>query len=310
MMENKIMSSLNWVKTRYFVRKISMKVVWFICSPMLRRVAGSREIFLTCTRGDGGGAQWHGIFSVMAFCREFGLSYVHTPIAKILPVDTQEKRDKWNALFDLSDLSRPKPDFLVTEKVGSLASLVLQICLTKSGEEAMFDIDHAHAYTDWNISSLENLVPELKSAFRPPQLTKGVESAENMKLVVHLRRGHIEDGSGNLRLTSDDAFVGAVTSVLGISGLSHGVVFCMQPEPLVESRLPDGILFDFSSDEFEVIYAMSRAEYLILAKSSMSYVAGIVCNGTVFYESFWHPKLSSWLSLDKVNHETTLFEKH
>ena len=309
MRENKAMVFLFWVKTKFLIRKILMKVLWSVGSPILRSLAGSREIFLTCTRGDGGGAQWHGMFSVMAFCKEFGLSYVHTPIAKILPVDSQDKRDRWNALFDLTGLSVAKPVELETKKVRSLANLFVQICLTKNGGAALFDIDHCHAFTDWNISSVETIVPDLQSAFRSQHLVKNFASAEDSKLVVHLRRGHIEDGSGNLRVTRDDAVVDAVHSVMRLSGLSQGVVFCMQPEPLIEKRLPEGIAFDSSSDEFEVIFAMSKAEYLILAKSSMSYVGGILCTGTVLYESFWHPKLKSWMSLDKIRAKTNLFEK-
>lgn len=298
-----------WVRTKMIIRAILMKVLWAFCSPILQRVSRSREIFLTCTRTDGGGAQWHGIFSVLAFCKEFGLHYVHTPIAKILPDDNQEKKDRWNALFDLTGLSVPRPFWLKPKKVRSLADLLIQISLTKSGGSALFDIDHCHAYTDWNISSVEKMVPSLKSAFRSQHVLKSIESTENSKLVVHLRRGHIEDGSGYLRITRDDAVIEGIQSVMKISGLSEGVVFCMQPEPLIESRLPDGIVFDSKSDEFEVIFAMSNAEYLILAKSSMSYVAGILCSGTVLYENFWHPKLKRWLTLDKITTGSSLFEK-
>jgi hypothetical protein len=307
--ENKIMVSLYWVRTKMVIRTILMKVLWTVCSPILQRVLRSREIFLTCTRGDGGGAQWHGMFSVMAFCKEFGAHYVHTPIAKILPVDSQEKRDKWNALFDLTALSVPKPVGLETKKVRTLADLFVQVCLTKDGGAALFDIDHCHAYTDWNIQSVESMAPYLQSAFRSQHSVKTFESAEGSKLIVHLRRGHIEDGSGELRITRDDAVIDGIHSVMTLSGLSEGVVFCMQPEPQIESRLPDGIVFDSTSDEFEVIYAMSKAEYLILAKSSMSYVAGILCTGTVLYESFWHPKLKRWTSLDRIRAKTSLFEK-
>ena len=51
---------------------------------------------------------------------------------------------------------------------------------------------------------------------------------------------------------------------------------------------------DFTSDVFEVLSCMIRAENLFMAKSSLSYVAGLLSMGTVHYEPFWHPKLKDW----------------
>jgi hypothetical protein len=45
--------------------------------------------------------------------------------------------------------------------------------------------------------------------------------------------------------------------------------------------------------------AYGAANGLIMAKSSLSHVAGLLSKGSVYYEPFWHGPLSSWRVLPK-----------
>ena len=49
-------------------------------------------------------------------------------------------------------------------------------------------------------------------------------------------------------------------------------------------------------DPIEAIAIMSQASYLIISRSSLSYVAGLLNRtGSVYYAAdFWHPKPSTW----------------
>ena len=54
---------------------------------------------------------------------------------------------------------------------------------------------------------------------------------------------------------------------------------------------------EIGGDPIEAIYKMSSADYLIMGRSSLSYIAGILnIRGKVYYPAnFWHPPLSRWI---------------
>lgn len=76
-----------------------------------------------------------------------------------------------------------------------------------------------------------------------------------------------------------------------------GTVYCAFKEPGLEALLPPGFAFESSLNEFEVLHRLIHADYFVMAKSSMSYIAAVLSTGKVFYEPFWHPPLSQWESL-------------
>jgi len=46
--------------------------------------------------------------------------------------------------------------------------------------------------------------------------------------------------------------------------------------------------------------ALIYADILVLAKSSFSYVAGLLNDGIVVYEPFWHAPRPDWIGADKI----------
>ena len=49
-------------------------------------------------------------------------------------------------------------------------------------------------------------------------------------------------------------------------------------------------------DEFKTFHSLVKADVLIMAKSSFSYLAGLLNEGIVIYEPFWHKPQRNWLS--------------
>ena len=52
-------------------------------------------------------------------------------------------------------------------------------------------------------------------------------------------------------------------------------------------------------DTFESFKGMVFADILVTSASSMSYVAGLLSNGTVVYKPFWHPPRKHWLLVNE-----------
>ena len=51
--------------------------------------------------------------------------------------------------------------------------------------------------------------------------------------------------------------------------------------------------------EFLTMVDLVSADILIMAKSSFSYIAGILSRGIVLYEPFWHNGLKRWINMSR-----------
>jgi len=268
-----------------------------VVSPALTRLGPITRVVLTCTRIDGGGAQWHGRLSVIAFANRFGFKYQHSDIHKLVPVGSHEIRKTWSSLLTGTfedQLLRP-----VRVKVTSVKQLILlsiRGCLGR--RQVLVDIDHMNVYTDWFPSSIENARLDKNLIYTNPGGIREAAATGLPFAAVHLRRGlEWESTFGSNRVTSNSEVLRRITLLVESRGPMTGIVYSGLPNPELEALLPEGFELNSTANEFEVIHRMINADFVILAKSCMSYVAGVFARGEVIYEPFWHPALSNWTEI-------------
>jgi hypothetical protein len=63
-----------------------------------------------------------------------------------------------------------------------------------------------------------------------------------------------------------------------------------------------GAVLSLNGDPLEALNGMIHADVLVTAKSTFSYVAGLVSAGTVIYEPFWYSPMPDWLRIDSGRH--------
>jgi hypothetical protein len=83
-----------------------------------------------------------------------------------------------------------------------------------------------------------------------------------------------------------------------IAGGEKKIVFTPLRSTEIEEIFHDGFWIDDKSEVFDVFVQMITADNLFLAKSSLSYSAGILNSHRVFYEPMWHPPLKTWQVID------------
>jgi hypothetical protein len=68
-------------------------------------------------------------------------------------------------------------------------------------------------------------------------------------------------------------------------------------------RYPANVRLNYSTEAsvFDVIQSMALSDYLLMAKSSLSYVGALLSTGVVFYQEFWHPALPHWKRLSSLS---------
>jgi len=281
-------------KIRHIFRRFLYLLYWWGVSPLLKFCSKKTLIVLTCTRGDGGGAQWHGRFSVMAFANEHGMGYLHADIDVLMPVDDPSIRNRWSALFsgDYDSFSDLPKAVRVRSSFG-----LLGVCIKSATNRraSLINLAHLHAFTDLFPQSIERAITRHKLKYENPAGIPDFSPSSGPTLAMHLRRGlDWEQHFTSNRFTADKVALDRLNKVIAEVGPCSGSVFCGLPNSVIEGQLPEGILFDSESDEFEVIHRMITADNLVMAKSCMSYIAGCFSLGNVFYEPFFHPPLKNW----------------
>lgn len=281
------------VKIKVILRRLLFKLLWIFLSPLLRRLSSPNRVILTCTRGDGGGAQWHGRFSVMAFADRHDMGYLPSNFDRIMPEDTGELRNLWSELFvgEFIDIQRPK-NYLKADSLVLLSQAVISSFLT--GKTVLIDAGHLHAYTDLYPESVSEAIRTHKIRYNNPAGIS-LDPYSEPVIAMHVRRGlSWETNFTPNRLTSDKQVLGRLNYIRSLTGVNAGTVFSAVANDNLSSNLPQGLRYDHTSDEFTVIHNLIHADVTILAKSCMSYIAGAFSEGEVFYDPFFHPPLPGW----------------
>ena len=284
------------VQLKRKLRKTFHQLLWAVLSPLLRQASNPERVTLTCTRGDGGGAQWHGRFSVMAFADRHNMNYLPSKFDRVMPINTEEIRKLWTDLF-VGEFSQTEiPDNRVKADSINLFTKAVLASFFK-GESVLIDVGHLHSYTDLHTDAIVETIRLHKIRYNNPAEIE-IHGPHSPQIVMHVRRGlSWETKFTSNRLTSDDQVLRRLNDVRHLTGISHGTVFSAVPNENLSSKLPRGFGYDHHSDEFTLIHRMINADAVILAKSCLSYVAGAFSRGEVFYDPFFHPPLPDWMVL-------------
>jgi hypothetical protein len=275
----------------------AIKLLWIVLRPLIRarlRWSGVK-IALTCSRKDGGGAQIHGRISILAFAREFGFHYVETPIRELNVDGSKSDVEKWNQVILFDRLGTAKREDFKIINIFTLPALIVEVLLN-AGKLNMvcFEVGHCHGYTDRFLDSIDNLRRELRENIGPTLMLKNFSYFDS---VIHVRGrfGGVEESSP--RLTNIQTIQEKVRFASHLSKNGDVVIFTPGIDPQIESLKSETVKVDFSSDVFHTLNTMVNASHFFMAKSSLSYVAGLLCQGAVYYEPFWHPKIKNWETL-------------
>lgn len=250
----------------------------------LSKLDKSSLLGITCTgKEDGGGAQVHAVMSAILFSRAIGVPYFHTPFKSIMHGgDPVHFASQWETSFKLGIGSAGVP-MGVPIVAGEVFNKGYR------GRPAVVEQQHFHAFADENPDLYSTVVDEFRARLALPP-----RSFASPTIAVHVRRGDVVGVPAHAKRLTDNAVIARrIETVLNdhpghcVRVFSQGVESDFQP-------LPDICEFELNSDIFATISGLIRADCLIMAKSSLSCVAGLLSRGTVYYEPFWHKPLSSW----------------
>jgi hypothetical protein len=254
---------------------------------------------MTCRgKTDGGGAQAHAMMSTIAFADYMGVGYVHTPFSSVEHND--EGRDDWASSWErflnlgMDEVSR--------ESVREMPVVALRkLKHWKRRENMLVEVPFCHDFTDVFPETYRRIQPRLrakywaadKSAYDPLYVS-GKKS-----IAVHIRRGDVSNSENAKRFTDNSEVLKRLERIISEMDEPRERldirVYSQGDESDFREFARMGASLHINEDVFSTLHALVCADVLVMSKSSMSYVAGVLSEGVVVYEPFWHAPLPGWI---------------
>lgn len=267
-----------------------------ILVPYFRGVNALRKVsyvftYSTSFEKDGGGAQLHNRIATWAFSNAVGAEFHNSPMVKVWHGEGNPELwiRRWNDLFSFPKVERN----FAAEEVAELR--VLRILLNpwrgRGGRPIQVNVKNPHYFTDVFPSSVHAIRPRIRTAFSLPA---GIQMNWTQDVGLHLRVSQPTDTSPVQDRVSD---LKVIIRRLALQDSSKRVIVFASPS---SSELPSAMLqnFELSTDDAPTAFGkMTKVKELVVGKSSMSYVAGLVSENKVWCPEFWHPPMPDWETL-------------
>lgn len=266
------------------------------------------KIGVTCRgKTDGGGAQVLAVMSALAFAKDTGLAYFHTPFSSVAHAegDPADWTDRWESFFNLGAGERTigADDERCVE-----ISAFLKHKNLYADQDAIVAAQHFLDYTDRNPDAFLDVVAELRRKYwsQPKEHIPLHKSKNGLTASVHVRRGDVSatHPMHANRFTDDDLVMRTINDIQRVAreaGRQIKVnVYSQGARSSFGPYTDAGCELYLNEDVFETYHNMVCADILVMAKSALSYSAGLLGGGIKIYDPFWHPPMKDWIVRDSA----------
>lgn len=243
----------------------------------------SEEIITNPSRTDGFGAQFQTIIYAVIYAELNNKKFVYTPFKKMAhnyekDTDYINKKEK---LINFIDNYEINEDSKIQKK-----------------HNQFFFI----RFFEKNLSECANsqTLKEIKNIFRINKDKKNYFCDGNLHVAIHIRRPNSHDFPFVRGDTPDSRYIDIIKS-LRKKYRDRNPLFHIYSQGDIETfrdiyNSKDIILHIDDSVE-DTFTSLVLADVLVTCPSSLSYTAGILSEGTVYYIPFWHPPLPDWIPI-------------
>lgn len=253
----------------------------------LRQLCGGpklRQITCDASTDEGAGSQALMTMRAIDFARATGLTYVHTPFSQIHHADRpmQAWAEAWESHFNLGE-GEPRNDRDGGDTVN--------YAFTFPTLHALFGIETSESAFD------DATIREFRRRY---YVNKSPRKNEILSVCVHARRRnrhdfHAGDSTDLPRLAR---MLARLRSALGVRGVAYTLRLFSQghAEEFHALDIPEAALF-LDVDPLWSMREMIEADILVTTLGTFSYVAGLLCDGTVLGDASG-PPARGWIAYD------------
>ena len=217
---------------------------------------------------DGFGTQYHALMSGIAYSKSKGYVYVHTPFQEI------------SHGGDVSSLN---------EFIGIQTTPMAKDVPAAKIEEFSREVHEAERPSMYYTSEVIQILRDYYYSTEKPTITEN-------DIAVHIRRGDVAPNANTWgdRYTSNEDYK-KILAMLRREYPSYRITIHSEgTQEHFSELLGENITCKLNEDIRQTFHSLVTAKVLVTAKSSLSYSAAILNEGTVYYQDFWHKPLDGW----------------
>jgi hypothetical protein len=118
---------------------------------------------------------------------------------------------------------------------------------------------------------------------------------DTIDVAVHIRRCNPHDNGQTYGYTDDEYYLNVIKHIRSQYQKNKMFHIYSQGEfKSFERFKSDDVVFHLNKKLENTIYDLVTSDILVMSKSSLSYVSGLLSDGIVYYLPFWHNKLNKW----------------
>lgn len=260
---------------------------------------------------EGAGAQFQRVLALLGICKVHNLKYIHKKLTIGHNYDKDsEWHDKWNDLFNIQKISHHPIYISNVLKIDQLhPSDINYISLHK---DALYSIEQPFRVVDADPNLYYKAVQNdaIKAydecnVLRPLHLY----SKTRTNIAIHIRviNSHddehefknYENLKGRFEITPEHYL--QLIAKLKSDYPNHNINIFTQTNIFIKYKeltdLPN-VNIHIDTDAIDSFHHMCKADVLVIAKSSFSYLAGLYNKNKVLYIPFHHPPLDTWQNIN------------
>lgn len=236
------------------------------------------------SNGDGFGAQFLFIIGSFFYAELHQMKYVYTPFISMEhnynndPHFLKKKERLINFLGNIEVNQPPRARVL------------------RNAVECFFSADVVAKF------SKSSTLQTIRTLFRANKDRSFSSNDERLNIVLHIRRSNPHDNRIDGTDTPDDFFLAIIEKLRGVYAVQHPL-FHIQSQGALENFkkfiAPDIVLHLNESIE-DAFISMVYADVLVTSRSTFSYAAALLSEGTVYYIPFVCVKLPKWIAVNDL----------
>lgn len=231
-------------------------------------------------RDDGFGAQLQTIIFTAFFCELKGLEFIYSPLKAIAHNYNND------------------PDFVIKkENFLNLSSAFRTIDQVTDCPPAPYDIfqevenNLEFCLQGENIKKIKNCIRKNNSF--------NLEGVLNIAVHVRRRNQHDNNDLNSVNYYSEDSYFLNVMNFIRETDNQRKIFHIYSQGNLEDFKNfeAEDTVFHLNEEIEKTFLGMITANILIMSRSSLSYTAALLSEGTIYYLSFWHNKAPHWKTL-------------
>lgn len=228
------------------------------------------------SRKDGFGAQYQTLINTILYCKKNNKAFVYTPI-KNMEHNYDNDPEFLNKIEELMNITTYK----------SIHDINCNSIKT--------DVGSIIRFFDSNINNLTTELKEVKADFWK---NKERDCFKNgmYNIAVHVRRPNQNDNRIDGANTPDEFYLTKIQNIRD-THKNKRLCFHIYSQGDISNfhkYCADDTILKINMNLFDTFKEMVGADALIMSRSSFSYIAGVLSDGDIHYQKFWHPPMKHW----------------